>query len=154
MARLSVEPTVKSRPMAKNAFVQASMGRYAMPMLVVPTAAVALMAAIHIALMITKARNEERHLASVHGAEYLDYCARTGRFLPRVRVREGGRLNLFQRMMLRWRALHPYNPVHVVRVPAALDAERLRACIGRRLERAGLTGFEVLGERRFRYAGG
>ena len=35
--------------------------------------------------------------------------------------------NFFQRMMLRWRELHPYNPVHVVRVPVALDAERLRA---------------------------
>jgi len=28
-----------------------------------------------------------------------------------------GRLNLFQRMMLRWRDMHPYNAVHVVLVP-------------------------------------
>ncbi len=67
----------------------------------------------------------------------------------------GGRLNLFQRMMLRWRDLHPYNPVHVVRVPAALEPERLRACIGEWLESCGLTGLAVDHSRwRFRYEGG
>lgn len=66
-----------------------------------------------------------------------------------------GRLNLFQRMMLRWRDLHPYNPVHVVRVPAALDAERLRTCIGDWLRSLGLTGLVLDLERwRFRYEGG
>jgi hypothetical protein len=45
-----------------------------------------------------------------------------------------GRLNLFQRMMLRWRELHPYNPVHAVRVPAALERARLQACIDDHLE--------------------
>jgi hypothetical protein len=70
-------------------------------------------------------------------------------------VRDAGRLNLFQRMMLRWRSLHPYNPVHVVRVPAALDAPRLRAVVAARLEALGLTGLEVDAARgRFRYAGG
>lgn len=66
-----------------------------------------------------------------------------------------GRLNLFQRMMLRWRELHPYNPVHVVRIPAALDRARLQACIDRELEALGLTGLAVdLKRWRFRYAGG
>lgn len=70
-------------------------------------------------------------------------------------VRDDGRLNLFQRMMLRWRGLHPYNPVHVVRVPAALDEPRLRAVVAARLEALGLTGLEVDAARgRFRYAGG
>jgi hypothetical protein len=55
----------------------------------------------------------------------------------------GGQLNLFQRMMLRWRDLHPYNPVHVVRVPAALEPERLRNCIAQRLEALRLTGLKV-----------
>ena len=50
------------------------------------------------------------------------------------------RLNLFQRMMLRWRALHPYNPVHVLRVPAALDRRRLQDCIATRMLAAGLAG--------------
>jgi hypothetical protein len=67
----------------------------------------------------------------------------------------GGRFNLFQRMMLRWRELHPYNPVHVVRIPKALDAGHLRACIGERLQSAGLTGMVIDRERwRFRYEGG
>lgn len=66
-----------------------------------------------------------------------------------------GRFNLFQRMMLRWRDLHPYNPVHVIRIPAPLDAERLRACIAERLEAWGLTGLVVDTVRwRFRYEGG
>jgi hypothetical protein len=66
-----------------------------------------------------------------------------------------GRLNLFQRMMLRWRDLHAYNPVHVVRVPAVLEAERLRACIARQLESLGLTGLVVDPPRwRYRYEGG
>ena len=40
-----------------------------------------------------------------------------------ARLRLRGRLNLFQTAMLRWRELHPYNAVHVVRVP---QAARLR----------------------------
>ena len=68
---------------------------------------------------------------------------------------EGGRLNLFQRMMLRWRDLHPYNPVHVVRVPAALEVERLRNCIAQRLVALGLTGLSIDRPRwRFRFDGG
>jgi len=67
----------------------------------------------------------------------------------------GVRFNLFQRMMLRWRDLHPYNPVHVVRVPAVLEPERLRACIAEHLEALGLTGLSVdLSRWRFRYEGG
>jgi hypothetical protein len=66
-----------------------------------------------------------------------------------------GRFNLFQRMMLRWRDLHPYNPVHVVRIPAPLDVERLRACIAERLGASSLTGLVVdLDRWRFRYEGG
>lgn len=65
------------------------------------------------------------------------------------------RLNFFQRMMLRWRELHPYNPVHVVRVPVALDVERLRACIAGRLESLGLTGLVVdRAHWRYRFDGG
>ena len=51
---------------------------------VVLTVPVVVMAAIHIVLMIIKARNEERFLASVHGAAYEQYCRRTGRFFPRL----------------------------------------------------------------------
>ena len=36
-----------------------------------------------------------------------------------------GRLNLFQRMMLRWSDLHPYSGVHVVQIPQPLVEARL-----------------------------
>ena len=45
--------------------------------------------------------------------------------------------------MLRWRDLHPYNPVHAVRVPAPLEPVRLRRCIAEQLEALGLTGLAV-----------
>jgi hypothetical protein len=66
-----------------------------------------------------------------------------------------GRLNLFQSSMLRWRALHPYNAVHVARVAAPLDAARLTAAIGAQLQAAGLTGLVLdARRRRYRWAGG
>jgi protein-S-isoprenylcysteine O-methyltransferase Ste14 len=55
---------------------------------VLPTVPVLLMALVHIALMHAKARNEEAHLARVHGAAYARYAARTGRFWPRLGARE------------------------------------------------------------------
>ena len=54
-----------------------------------------------------------------------------------------GRLNIFQRTMLQWNELHPYNAIHVVRIPASLDLARLTSVIGRILERLGLTGFAM-----------
>ena len=66
-----------------------------------------------------------------------------------------GRLNLFQRTMLRWRGLHPYNAVHVLRVGAPLDAGRLAATLGRVLEGEGLTGLALDAARgSYEYAGG
>jgi len=53
---------------------------------VVPTAPMIVVAAIHIALMIVKARNEERFLLRAHGDRYARYYARTGRFFPRLGV--------------------------------------------------------------------
>jgi protein-S-isoprenylcysteine O-methyltransferase Ste14 len=52
--------------------------------LVVPTVPVIIIGVIHIALMVTKALNEEKFLMSVHGAAYEQYCRRTGRFFPRL----------------------------------------------------------------------
>jgi hypothetical protein len=54
-----------------------------------------------------------------------------------------GRFNTFQRTMLLWDDMHPYNAVHVLRVPAVCDAERLRCVLGRVLEERGLTGFRI-----------
>jgi protein-S-isoprenylcysteine O-methyltransferase Ste14 len=52
--------------------------------IVVPTAPMLVVAAIHIGLMLGKARNEEAFLLGVHGDAYAAYRARTGRFLPRL----------------------------------------------------------------------
>lgn len=65
------------------------------------------------------------------------------------------RLNLFQRMMVRWRSLHPYNAVHVISIPAALDPARLRATIAAEFETRCLTGLWLdPGGRRCRFDGG
>jgi protein-S-isoprenylcysteine O-methyltransferase Ste14 len=58
-------------------------------LVVVPTTPVLAMALVHISLMLAKARNEERFLASRHGAVYQRYMQRTGRFMPRLRARVG-----------------------------------------------------------------
>jgi protein-S-isoprenylcysteine O-methyltransferase Ste14 len=50
---------------------------------IVPTLPMLAVAAVHVALMNFKARNEERHLLSTHGDAYRRYLQRTGRFLPR-----------------------------------------------------------------------
>jgi NRPS condensation-like uncharacterized protein len=54
-----------------------------------------------------------------------------------------GKLNRFQRTMLDWNDAHPYNAVHVVRVRAALDVERLRSVLEHTLENRGLTGLSL-----------
>jgi hypothetical protein len=45
--------------------------------------------------------------------------------------------------MLQWNDLHPYNAVHVVRIPEALDLERLRTVINGTLEKHGLTNLTL-----------
>lgn len=57
---------------------------------VAPTLPVAAIGAIHIALMVAKARNEERFLTERHGDAYRRYVRRTGRFLPRLHVDGAG----------------------------------------------------------------
>jgi protein-S-isoprenylcysteine O-methyltransferase Ste14 len=57
---------------------------------VVPTLPMLAVAAIHVALMLSKARNEESFLLGVHGEAYAAYRARTGRFLPRRGDRASG----------------------------------------------------------------
>ena len=52
---------------------------------ILPTVAMIVVGGAHIALMLLKARNEERHLLAHHGQAYADHLARTGRFWPRPR---------------------------------------------------------------------
>jgi len=54
-----------------------------------------------------------------------------------------GKFNTFQRVMLQWNELHPYNAVNVVRVPGALDFERLQKIINGTLEIWGITGLKL-----------
>jgi hypothetical protein len=66
-----------------------------------------------------------------------------------------GRLNRFQRTMLDWNELHPYNAVHVVQVSIVLDLPRLREVIQTTLEGLGLINLSVDREAgTFHYGGG
>ncbi len=57
--------------------------------------------------------------------------------------------------MLRWRDLHPYSAVHVVRVLRDLDAPRLSAMIDSELCARGLTGLVLdVARERYEYTGG
>jgi hypothetical protein len=65
-----------------------------------------------------------------------------------------GVLNGFQRNMLRWRELHPYNAVHAVDLDAGIAAEVVTAAIAAELDRCGLTGLRVDRRRgRYEYGG-
>lgn len=66
-----------------------------------------------------------------------------------------GRLNVFQRTMLLWNDLSPYNAVHVVKIAQPLILEKLQSIVNETLERLGLTGFAIYRrEKRFSYEGG
>src|SRR5437899_9570666 len=69
--------------------------------------------------------------------------------------RRSGNLNVFQRSMLQWNSMHPYNAVHVVRVPGRPDQERLRHFINQVIESRSLTGLTLNIEHgTFHYRGG
>ena len=66
-----------------------------------------------------------------------------------------GRVNLFQASMLRWRDIHPYNAVHVIRMPGPLVAENVERAIDAVLETRGLTGLALdVGHGRYEWTGG
>jgi hypothetical protein len=57
--------------------------------------------------------------------------------------------------MLEWNSWHPYNAVHVVRMPGTPEPERLKRSIDQTLGARGLTGLFLDRERRtYNYAGG
>jgi hypothetical protein len=75
--------------------------------------------------------------------------------MSRQFARMQGRLNAIQKSMLQWDGMYPYSAVHVVQVRGALEAARLRACIGHTLEQRGLTRLTLdRGRSTFHYAGG
>lgn len=52
--------------------------------IVVPTVPMLAIALTHIALMVMKAKNEERYLLDAYGERYARYLAQTGRFFPHL----------------------------------------------------------------------
>lgn len=52
--------------------------------IIVATLPMIAIALVHVALMVVKARNEERFLLQAHGEAYERYCRKTGRFFPRL----------------------------------------------------------------------
>jgi hypothetical protein len=54
-----------------------------------------------------------------------------------------GRLNSFQRTMLDWNDLHPYNAIHAVRLRTRLDPKLVRNAIQKTLERRGISALEI-----------
>ena len=57
--------------------------------------------------------------------------------------------------MLQWDEVHPYNAIHVVRIHAALDPERVGNVLRQLLARLGLTGLQMdAAHARFEYQGG
>ncbi|MCL4789089.1 MAG: isoprenylcysteine carboxylmethyltransferase family protein, partial [Verrucomicrobia bacterium] len=53
--------------------------------LLLPTMASFAILALHFICALIKAVDEENYLKTVHGQTYVDYMARTGRLLPRLR---------------------------------------------------------------------
>lgn len=56
-------------------------------LVIIPSPLMLLIAVLHLSLLQWEARREENHLARLHGQAYLDYAARTGRFIPIARRR-------------------------------------------------------------------
>ncbi|TNF53786.1 hypothetical protein EP227_05400 [bacterium] len=66
-----------------------------------------------------------------------------------------GKLNTFQKTILLWNEIHPYNAVHVVRIPRKLDIPRLTELINNHLEYNGLVNLVIdRGKMRFDYREG
>ena len=66
-----------------------------------------------------------------------------------------GKLHVFQKTMLLWDEIHPYNAVHVIRIPLPFDLPRLTSIIQKQLEMYHLTGFTLdRTQKRFSYRGG
>ena len=66
-----------------------------------------------------------------------------------------GRLNSFQRTMLDWNALHPYNAIHGVYIAANFDLNRLHSVIATTLESLGLTNLALDADHRtYEFHGG
>jgi protein-S-isoprenylcysteine O-methyltransferase Ste14 len=87
--RMGIDPSQRSELLSGGPFAAVRHPIYALSMalmicsvLIVPTRVMMILAVLHIALLVLKARNEERFLFNVHGNAYTRYCERTPRFFP------------------------------------------------------------------------
>lgn len=87
---MAIVPGKKCRLITKGMFSYVRHPIYSLSILlmlatvtVTLTPAMILVAAIHIAMLCMKAISEERYLRRVHGDDYVNYCKRTGRFIPK-----------------------------------------------------------------------
>lgn len=66
-----------------------------------------------------------------------------------------GKMNIFQRTVLLWNDIHPYNAIHVVKIIQPLDAVRLKEIVDRLLEKHGLANLVIdRVKKRYEYRGG
>jgi len=90
--RMGIDPGQESALLSGGPFAVVRHPIYTLSMtlmvcsvLIIPTRAMLILAALHITLLQLKARNEERFLLKVHGDAYAKYCDLTPRFVPRPR---------------------------------------------------------------------
>ncbi len=90
---MAVVPRKRTRLITTGMFARVRHPIYALSILLMlatmaaaPTPAMIAVGLVHLWMIRGKALNEERFLRQQHGEAYAAYCARTGRFLPRMRV--------------------------------------------------------------------
>jgi protein-S-isoprenylcysteine O-methyltransferase Ste14 len=93
---MAVVPRKRSRLVTTGMFGRVRHPIYALSILLMlatmaaaPSPAMLVVGLVHLWMLRDKALNEEAYLRQVHGDDYAAYCARTGRFLPRLFVPAG-----------------------------------------------------------------
>jgi protein-S-isoprenylcysteine O-methyltransferase Ste14 len=88
---MAVVPRKRSRLVTTGMFSRVRHPIYALSILLmlstmvaVPTLAMIVVGLVHLWMIRGKAHSEEKFLRQVHGEDYAAYCARTGRFLPKL----------------------------------------------------------------------
>lgn len=162
--RMGIDPSQELELLTDGPFSWARHPIYSLGMLImlctlviIPTPVFLVIAIVHIVLLNLKAANEERFLREKFGAAYEEYQTTTPRLIPtcarlmaairgeppsptasRSHRFQRGTLSPFQRAMLSWEKLHPYNSVHAVRIAGTADPSRLEQAIRTACEELGI----------------
>jgi protein-S-isoprenylcysteine O-methyltransferase Ste14 len=88
--RMGIDPNDKTQLVVTGPYARLRHPIYALSsllmictMLILPSPAMLAVGAVHLSLLQWEARREERYLTALHGPSYVQYSARTGRFLPK-----------------------------------------------------------------------